>query len=79
MVVVPADLHIAKKGPQIIDVPQGVPREPRRSIQTTSWLHAQRGECNRQADSVAGDAGLVTGLHKTRIIAHLCLPLRAFF
>jgi len=28
MAVVPADLHIAKKGPQIIDVPQGVPREP---------------------------------------------------
>jgi hypothetical protein len=26
--VVPADLHIAKKGPQIIDAPQGVPREP---------------------------------------------------
>ena len=28
MAVVPADLHIAKKGPQIIDAPQGVPREP---------------------------------------------------
>jgi hypothetical protein len=40
MAVVPADLHIAKKGPQIIDVPQGVPHEPRRSIQTTSWLRA---------------------------------------
>jgi hypothetical protein len=40
MAVVPADLHIAKKGPQIIDVPQGVPREPRRSIQATSWLRA---------------------------------------
>ena len=152
MAVVPANLHIAKKGPQIIDVPQGVPREPpaadsngpataatlppppetklpgnvtvtivdgktglkrevvvaaperpaaapdalrpeqsnnidtpaqtgrKAPIDPSDQLApCQRGERNRQADSVAGDAGLVTGLHKMRIIAHPCLPLRAFF